>query len=320
MTTADRERRPATLAGIGWRGWRGAARRTVAAVRDDNLADWAAALTYYGVLSLFPGLLVLISSLRLIGPANGQRVVDAITELAPGQARDLLQAAVTDLQRGQQSTAGVLALLGVAGALWSASGYVGAFMRAANAIYDVPEGRPIWKLLPLRILVTVLAGTVLAASATAVVLTGGIARWLGELLHLGSGVVTAWDIAKWPVLVVLISLLIGLLYWASPNAMVGGFRWITPGGVLAVLVWLAASAGFALYVANFGNYNKVYGSLAAVIVFLVWLWISNLAILLGAEFDAELQRSRAIEAGRSATDEPYLELRDTRTLDAEPSP
>jgi membrane protein len=184
----------------------------------------------------------------------------------------------------------------------------------------VPEGRPIWKLLPIRIGVTVVAGATLGLAALAVVLTGGIARWLGDLLHLGTGVVAVWDVAKWPVLALLISLLIGMLYLVSPNARVGGFRWVTPGGVLAVLTWLAASAGFAVYVANFGSYNRVYGSLAAVIIFLVWLWISNLAILFGAEFDAELQRGRAIHAGRSPTDEPYLPLRDTRTLDNDKRP
>jgi membrane protein len=277
----------------------------------DNITDWAAALTYYGMLSLFPGLLVFLSALGLAGRRTTQRIIDSLTSLAPGPTRDLLSNAVAGLQNGHRSTAGVLAIAGLLGALWSASGYVGAFMRACNAIYDVPEGRPAWKKLPIRVGVTILTGVVVLIIALSVVLTGALARKVGDLLHLGSGVVTAWDIAKWPVLLMLISLLFALLYWAAPNARSGGFRWVSPGSLLAVLVWVAASAGFAVYVANFGSYNKTYGSLAAVIIFLVWLWISNIALLLGAEFDAELQRSRAAEAGHPPKDEPYIELRDS---------
>ena len=300
---------------LGGRGWWHALKRTVKQVNEDNLTDWAAALTYYGVLSLFPGLLVLIAALRLTGKSTTQRVLDGLTGIAPGPVRSILTSAVSNLQHGQQSTAGVLAVVGVVGALWSASSYVAAFMRAANAIYDVPEGRPVWKTLPVRLGITVLTGVIVAAAALAVILTDGIAHQLGRLLHLGSSVVFVWDVAKWPVLVLLISLLFAILYWAAPNARHGGFRWVSPGGLLAVVLWLVASAGFALYVANFGSYNKTYGSLAAVIVFLVWMWISNLAILLGAEFDAEMQRGRAMEAGHPPQDEPYMDLRDTRKID-----
>ena len=186
-------------------------------------------------------------------------------------------------------------------------------MRASNAIYDVPEGRPVWKTLPIRIGVTVVVMVLLAVSAVAVVATGGLAGRLGRLLGLGSRVVTVWDIAKWPVLLLIVGFLFALLYWASPNAR-QPFRWITPGGILAVVVWVVASVAFALYVANFGSYNKTYGSLASVIIFLVWLWLSNTAILLGAELNAELERSRAIAAGHPADEEPYMELRDTRKI------
>jgi membrane protein len=293
------------------RSWWGAMKRTVSEARQDNITDWAAALTYYGMLSLFPGILVFISALGLAGQATTQRIISSLTDLAPGPTRDLLTNAVGAIQRGHRSTAGVLAIAGLLGALWSASGYVGAFMRACNAIYDVAEGRPAWKKLPIRVGMTIMTGVVVLIIALSVVLTGALARKVGDLLHLGSGVVTAWDIGKWPVLLVLISLLFALLYWAAPNARSGGFRWVSPGGLLAVLVWLVASVGFAIYVVNFGSYNKTYGSLAAVIIFLVWLWISNIAILLGAEFDAELQRSRAAEAGHPTKDEPYIQLRDS---------
>jgi YihY family inner membrane protein len=186
-------------------------------------------------------------------------------------------------------------------------------MRASNAIYDVPEGRPVWKTLPIRIAVTVVVMVLLAVSAVAVVATGGLADRVGRLLGLGSAVVTVWDLVKWPVLLLLVSFMFALLYWASPNAK-QGFRWVTPGGILAVVVWVVASVAFAVFVANFGSYNKTYGSLASVIIFLVWLWLSNTAILLGAELNAELERSRAIAAGHPPDEEPYMELRDTRKI------
>jgi YihY family inner membrane protein len=204
--------------------------------------------------------------------------------------------------------------VGLAGALWSASSYVAAFMRASNAIYDVGEGRPIWKTLPVRVGVTLVTVLLLAISAIAVVVTGPLAKQIGNLVGVGGAAVTAWDIAKWPVLLVIVSFMFALLYWAAPNVKHPKFHWVSPGGVLAVVLWLVASAAFAFYVANFGSYNKTYGSLGGVIVFLVWLWISNVVILLGAEFNAELERGRQIEAGHPEDREPFLEPRDTRKL------
>jgi membrane protein len=206
-----------------------------------------------------------------------------------------------------------VAVIGIVVGLWSASGYVAAFMRASNAIYDVPEGRPIWKTIPTRLGITIAVLVLLVASALIVVVTGGLARRIGDVIGLGSTAVTVWGIAKWPVLLILVSLMIAILYWASPNAK-QGFRWISPGGLLAVIIWLLASGLFALYVANFGNYNKVYGSLAGVIIFLIWMWISNIAIVLGAAFNAELQRGRAIAAGAPPDAERFAELRDDRKL------
>ena len=301
--------RPTQLPGGSW--W-AAIRRTVREFQVDNLKDWAAALTYYSVLSIFPALLVLISLLDLAGPSTIQKLLDNLGQVAPGSVNQILEGAIRNLRRTRGS-AGVLALAGLAVALWSASNYIAAFMRASNAIYDVPEGRPVWKTLPIRIAVTVVVMVLLAVSAVAVVATGGLADRLGRLLGLGSAVVTVWDLAKWPVLLLIVGFLFALLYWASPNAR-QPIRWITPGGILAVVVWVAASAGFALYVANFGSYNKTYGSLAGVIIFLVWLWLSNTAILLGAELNAELERGRAIAAGHPPDEEPYMELRDTSKL------
>jgi YihY family inner membrane protein len=301
--------RPTQLPGGSW--W-AAVKRTFKEFRIDNLSDWAAALTYYSVLSIFPALLVLISLIDLTGQSTIPALLNNLDQVAPGSVNDILRDAITNLQRTQGS-AGIVALVGLAAALWSASAYVAAFMRASNAIYDVPEGRPVWKTVPIRLGVTVLVMLLLAVSAFAVVATGGLAERIGRLLGIGSAAVRAWDIAKWPVLLLLVSFMFALLYWASPNAK-QGFRWVTPGGILAVVVWVVASVAFALYVANFSSYNKTYGSLAGVIIFLVWLWISNIAILLGAELNAELERSRAIAAGHPADAEPYMELRDTSKL------
>jgi membrane protein len=301
--------RPSELPGGSW--W-AAIRRTVREFQVDNLKDWAAALTYYSVLSIFPALLVLISLLDLAGPSTIQTVLDNLGQVAPGSVNQILEGAINNL-RQTRGSAGVLALAGLAVALWSASNYIAAFMRASNAIYDVPEGRPVWKTLPIRIAVTVVVMVLLAASAVAVVATGGLADRLGRLLGLGTAVVTAWDVVKWPVLLLVVSFLFALLYWASPNAR-QGFRWVSPGGILAVGVWVVASVAFAVYVANFGSYNKTYGSLASVIIFLVWLWLSNTAILLGAELNAELERARAIAAGHPPDEEPYMELRDTSKI------
>ncbi|GGL18138.1 YihY/virulence factor BrkB family protein [Mangrovihabitans endophyticus] len=290
-----------------------AMKRTGKQFSQDNLTDWAAALTYYGVLSIFPGALVLVSVLGLIG-GNGQDTVqDTVNQVVPStQIRDLVDTVLKQVQGN--GTAGLAAVIGIVAAFWSASGYIAAFMRASNAIYDVPEGRPIWKTLPIRVGVTAVIGLMLIVSAFIVIFTGDLAETVGDRIGLGSVAVTVWSIAKWPVLVILVSLMFAILYWASPNAKTGGFRWITPGGICAVLLWIIASVAFAIYLANFANYNKTYGTLGGVIAFLVWLWISNIAIMLGAELDAELERGRAIAAGHPADEEPFLELRDDRKL------
>ncbi len=297
---------------LGRGSWLAAARRSVTEFRQDLLTDRAAALTYYGVLAIFPGLLFLVSLLGLLGQRATQPLITNLATALPGSVRHTVLPVVSRLQKGH-ATAGVLAIVGMASALWSASGYIAAFMRASNAIYDVPEGRPIWKTLPIRLSVTLVIMVLLVASALIVVVTGGIARHVGQVLGIGTAAVTAWDLAKWPVLLILVSLMLAVLYWASPNAK-QGFRWVSPGGIVAVLLWLIASGLFTVYLANFGHYNKVYGSIGAVIVLLLWLWLSNIAVLFGAEFNAELERGRAIAAGAPADQEPFVELRDTRKL------
>ncbi|MFF0143031.1 YihY/virulence factor BrkB family protein [Streptomyces sp. NPDC005227] len=294
------------------RSWWAVSWRTAKEFQDDELSDRAAALTYYGVLSLFPALLVLVSLLGVMGQRVTNRLLDNIGDLAPGPVRQILQDAVTQLG-DSGGTGSVLAIVGLCAALWSASGYVGAFIRTSNAVYDLPEGRPVWKVTPLRLALTVTLMLLLSASAVIVVFTGPLAERAGTAIGLGDAAITVWSVAKWPVLLVFVQLMIALLYWAAPNVHGHGFRWFSPGSVIATLIWLAASAGFAVYAAGFASYNKTYGALAGAIIFLVWLWLTNLAILLGLEFDAELARQRAIGSdGRLPTEEPYVEPRDTR--------
>lgn len=292
------------------RSWWTALRRAGKEFFADDMLDWAAALTYYSVLSIFPGIVVITALVGLLGQSATDVLVDNVRRIAPEGARDTLVDVIGQLQ-GSASFAGPVAIIGLLGALWAASGYVGGFIRASNAIYEVDEGRPAWKTLPLRVFLTLVMVVLLAMTVIGLALTGDVADRLGDLLGLGSTTVLVWNIAKWPVLAILLGLAIALLYWASPNVRQLGFRWLTPGSFFAILVWVLASLGFAFYVANFASYNKVYGSLAAVIVFLIWLWISNIAVLLGAEFDAELTRERRIEEGASPSAEPFLEPRDT---------
>jgi membrane protein len=306
----DEERAPAGPAELPARSWIGTLGRTVRETKRDNLSDLAAGLTYYALLSIFPMLLAVLSILGLFGESATRPLIDNLRELAPGSARDT---AVENLQRSQ-GAAGVLFVVSVAGALWSASKYVAAFMRAANVIYEVDEGRPIWKKIPVRLGMTVVLALAMVAATVAVVVTGDLARQAGDLLGLDDTAVTVWSWAKWPVAIVLVALLLALLYWAAPNVRHPGFRWLTPGAVLAIVVWVAGSVGFTIYLANFNSYNKTYGALAGVIIFLVWLWITNLGVLLGAELNAELERGRQIEGGLPADEEPFLEHRDTKKL------
>jgi membrane protein len=269
----------------------GALRRTVREFRADNLTDWAAALTYYSVLAIFPALIVLVSVLGLIGKSATQPLIDNLGEVAPGPAQDIFTSAIRNIE-GSQGAAGVFFVIGLLAALWSASGYIGAFMRASNAIYGVEEERPLWKALPVRVGLTVLLMVLTALTAVGVTVSGGLAEEVGNLIGVGDTAVDIWNLAKWPVLLLLVSLMFAILYWAAPDVRHPGFRWITPGSMLAVLGWVLASLAFAFYVANFGSYNKTYGALAGPIIFLVWLWISNVMILLGAEFNSELERDR----------------------------
>ena len=289
-------------------------RRAAKEFRNDNLTTLAAALTYYAVLSVVPGLIVLISVVGLVGHNVASRVTSQVESLVPGSSAAFVHSLISQAQH-HKGGAGITAIVGLVIALWSTSSYVNAFRQASNIIYGIGEGRPIWKTIPLRLGVTVVAVVVLVVSAAIVVVSGPVANQVGNAVGAGRVAVVVWDVAKWPVLLILVSVLLAVLFWASPNAKQGGIRWISPGGIIATLLWLAVSALFALYVTNFSSYEKTYGSLAGVVIFLVWLWLTNVALLLGAEVNAEFEHARAIADGLPEDVRPFAEPRDTRKLD-----
>ena len=247
------------------------------------------------MLSIFPALLVLVSLVGLFAdPARVTKVLtDTISEMGPSTAADTFKGPIESLT-SSRGTAGIMFIVGVASALWAASGYVSAFADACNTIYEVDEGRPFWKLKPLQLLVTFAVIVLAAIVALALVLSGPIVGALGGALGLSDTVLTLWRFAKWPAMLVLVLAIFGVLYYATPNAKVSGVRWITGGAILALVAWIGASILFALYVSNFGSYDKTYGTLGGVVVFLIWLWVTNMAILLGAEFNAETERAKQL--------------------------
>jgi membrane protein len=294
------------------RSWWYVARRTVREFSRDECTDLAAALTYYAVLSIFPAAIALVSLLGVFGQGREttNALLDIVNDVGPQSAVDTLEGPLQDLSTAPG--AGIALIVGLALALWSASGYVGAFGRAMNRIYEVPEGRPFWKLRPAMIVVTLVAVLLVAVVAIGLVLTGPLAESIGRTIGLGDAAVTAWDIAKWPALLAIVVLIVAILYYATPNVKQPKFRWISVGAFVAIVAWALASVAFGIYVATFGTYNKTYGSLAGVIVFLLWLWITNLALLFGAELDAEMERGREVQSGIEAEEEIQLPPRDTR--------
>lgn len=305
-------RKPPSPPDLHKRSWLYVMRTTFRQFSRDQCFDLAAALTYYAVLAAAPALLALVSVLGLLGDPEQtvQKVSDTLEGVVPA---DTLTT-ITDLVRNAASAqgAGLAFVLGIGLALWSASGYVGAFGRAMNRVYEIDEGRPIWKLRPLLLLVTVVLVLVAALVVVAMVLTGPVARAIGDAVGLGSAAVTVWNIVKWPVVLLLVVALVAILYHSTPNVRQPRFRWLSLGALVAIVVWILASAGFGFYVANFSNYDATYGSLAGIIVVLLWLWITNLALLFGAELDAELERGRQLQGGIAAEENIQLPPRDTR--------
>jgi membrane protein len=290
---------------IGRRSWGKVLKRTFKEFREDNLTDWAASLTYYGVLALFPALIALVSIVGLLGQSTVDSLVSNIQSI-PGapDVKKIIVNAIKDISR-HGSQASVAFVLGLALALWSASSYVGAFIRASNAIYETGEGRPFYKLRPLQMAITLVMVLLITLCLAAIIITGPITSKVGQAIGLGNTGQTVFDIVKWPVILLVVSVMFSMLYYVAPNVKQPGFKWFTPGGLLAVVIWLVASAAFALYVKFFPN-NKTYGSFGGVIVFLTWLWITNIAVLLGQEMNAELERQRELDAGLPAEKELQL--------------
>ncbi len=290
-------------------------RRTVREFLDDGGTDLAAALTYYSVLAIFPGLIALLALVGIVGQA--QESVDTILEiLAPlvsSGTLDQLRGPLTELAGA--GGAGITLVVGVLGALWSASGYVGGFSRAMNRIYEVEEGRPFWRMRPMQLLVTVVTVVLCAVALVILIVSGPVAQSVGDAVGVGNDLVVVWNWAKWPVLALVVMMVVALLYWATPNVALTRFRVISVGAFVAIVVWLVASVGFAFYVANFSSYNKTYGSIAGVVVALLWLWITNVALLFGAELDAELERGRELQAGIAAEETLQLPVRDGRGIE-----
>jgi membrane protein len=311
----DDDRKPDSPGELHPRSWKYVARSSFREFGEDQCTDLAAALTYYAVLALFPAMLALVSILGLVGQSG--RVVDTllgiVEDVAPGGAAD----AVAPVLEGLTSStgAGLALVTGLLGALWSASGYVAAFGRAMNRVYEIDEGRPFVKLRSVTLLVTVVSVLLVAVVLIGLVVSGPVAESIGEAIGVGGTAVTIWNIAKWPVLLAVVVVLIALLYYATPNVKQPKFKWVTVGAVVAIVVWAIASALFGLYVANFSSYDATYGSLAGVVVFLLWVWITNLALLLGAEIDSEMERARELEAGMEAERELQLPPRDTKVSD-----
>ncbi|GAA2737601.1 YihY/virulence factor BrkB family protein [Pedococcus aerophilus] len=296
--------------------WRYVVRKTFREFSRDQCTDLAAALTYYAVLALFPAMIALLSLVGLFG--QGQQTVDTLLgilrDVGAGSAAQTLEPTLQSLA-GRSSAAGVAFVLGLAASLWSASGYVGSFGRAMNRMYEIREGRPFWKLRPVMLAVTLVALVLVAVVAMALVLTGPAAQAVGDAIGLGSTALLVWNIGKWPVVLAVVALVVALLYYATPNVKQPRFRWISVGAVVAIVVWVLASAGFGFYVSTFASYDKTYGALAGVVVFLLWLWITNLALLFGAELDSELERGRELQSGVAAERSLQLPPRDTRTSD-----
>lgn len=311
----DDPRKPDSPGEMKKPSWKYAIRKTLREFTADQCTDIAAALTYYAVLALFPALIAVISLLGVFG--QGERSTDTIlglvNQVAPGGTADVLR---TPLQQFSSSSAAGFALVfGIVLAVWSASGYVGAFSRAMNRIYEIDEGRPFWKLRPMQLIVTIVSILLILVMLVILIVSGPVADAVGSALGLGETVQIVWSIAKWPLLALAAVLIIAILYYATPNAQQPRFRWISMGALVALITLVIASFLFGLYVSNFSNYDRTYGSLAGIIVFLLWLWIANLALLFGAEFDAELERGRQLQAGIAAEEDIQLPPRDTRTSD-----
>jgi membrane protein len=311
----DDSRKPDSPTDVTKPSWKYIAKKTLREFTKDQCPDLAAALTYYSVLSIFPALLAVVSLLGIFGQAGKttSALLEIVQRFAPTDTVDAIRQPIEQLS--SSSAAGITLILGILTALWSASGYVGAFGRAMNRIYEIDEGRPFIKLRGTMLLVTIATVLIVLVLSTMLVLSGPVAEAVGSAIGLGGAVLTAWNILKWPVILLLVILAIAILYYATPNVKQPKFRWMSLGSTIALVIFLLASLAFAFYVANFNSYEKTYGAIGGVIVSLLWLWILNMSLLFGAEFDAEMERGRQLQAGIEAEETIQLPPRDTKQSD-----
>ncbi|MER7661677.1 YihY/virulence factor BrkB family protein [Streptomyces sp. NPDC096193] len=271
-----------------WSQRRVALRRTPVSMWNDDVSDWAAALTYYAILALLPALLVSVSVIGLVSDATTDTLIAHVTAWAPAEAGSALQESLRGMA-SERSAALTLVAAGGVSALWSASSYVAVFRRALHALHGAEDTRPALRTAYRIVLTAITVLALLVVSAVVLVTSGPLAAMLGRWAGIGEGGAAAWSLLKWPVLVALVAVLVMVLFRTGPPSA-RCLRHALPGGVLAGVLWLAASAGFTAYVSGFGTYSRLYGSLAGIVVFLIWLWVSNLALLAGAQFTAELHR------------------------------
>ncbi|MBT2548035.1 YihY/virulence factor BrkB family protein [Arthrobacter sp. ISL-65] len=311
----DDERKPDSPTDVTKPSWKYIAKKTLREFSQDHCPDLAAGLTYYAVLSLFPALLALVSLLGIFGQAEKTTaaLLDIVQGIAPGTTTDMIREPIQELTTSP--AAGFTLIIGLATALWSASGYVNGFGRAMNRVYEVDEGRGFIKLRGTMLGVTVLSVVIVALLAAMLVISGPVAEAVGGVLGLGGVFLTVWNIAKWPVIILLVIVVIAILYYATPNVRQPKIRWMSIGSFIALMIFVLASLGFGFYVANFSNYNKTYGAIGGVIVMLLWLWILNMSLLFGAEFDAEMERGRELQAGIEAEETLQLPPRGTKKSD-----
>ena len=307
----DDSRKPDAPTDIVKPAWAYVFKRALNEFGKDECTDIAAGLTYFAVLAIFPALLALVSILGLFGQAGAttDTVLNIVSNIAPEAAKTI---GPTVEQLASSEAAGLTFVVGLLGALWSASGFVTAFSRAMNRVYEVEEGRPFWKLRPIMLVITVVVLLLVVIMALLLILSGPVAEAIGGAIGLGSTALTVWNIAKWPVMVFFAVVMIAILYYATPNLQQPKFKWVSIGSLIALLVLALTTVAFSFYVANFGSYQQTYGAIAGVIIFLLWLWLANLSLLFGAEVDAELERGRELQAGIEAEETVQLPPRDTK--------
>lgn len=314
MTSPNRSSKPDSPAEVEKRSWKFVVRRTLRAFGTDGCPDLAAGLTFYAILALVPAVMVSFSLISLLGRGEetARVVLDVVRALVPNAPAAPVRDVIAQIAEARLS--GVVLVFGIGLALWAVARYVAALGRGMNRIYRVEEGRPAWKLKLGQLLVALVVIVCIAAVATLITVSGDVAEALGNAFGLGDMTLLVWRIARWPLLAAVVIFVLAFLYYFAPNVKLARFRWMSLGAAVALTVLLLASLAFGLYVSNFADYDRLYGAFGGIIVFALWLWIANIAILVGAEFDVELERVRELQAGIPAETQVQVPLRDASRI------